>query len=300
MNPAFAAQAAQCRALARFPLTRGLAKRRFTRLLNALPITPIVAAEVAGLAVELDLSKGWDRKIFLHGLGDARGVKAMTAIMSALECRTAWDIGANRGNHAAAMLAHCDRLFAFEPDPNQFPRLASLIGATDRATAVPVELSDAEGELPFFFHQPGQSASVERRDRAPDALAPMITGDAFARDNGIEDLDFVKIDVEGHELSVLRGMAGVIESQRPVIVFEVLTQHSSGRAPTPWSDLLPGYVLFGNYYGLSSRLWMTACHFGRFREGRSYTHALAVPRERLESLRGILPRWAIQPGARRA
>jgi len=297
MTVEFTVAAARCRALARSPLTRAYAKRAFTRLLASMDPPPIIDGEVAGLPVRLDLSQGWDRKIFLHGLGDSRAVLAMVRIMKALDCRTAWDVGANRGNHSAAMVPHCRCLFAFEPDPNQQPRLAALLAGAPTATAVAMGLSDQPGELPFRVHRPGQSATFEAREGPPDAVAPVCSGDVFARENGVTDLDFVKIDVEGHEPRVLRGMADILRTQRPVIVVEVLASQAAGR-PSGWlGELLPDYALFGNYQGLASRISMSACHFGPFREGRTYTHALAVPVEKLGRLAGIVPAGVIA-GAR--
>lgn len=40
-------------------------------------------------------------------------------------------------------------------------------------------------------------------------------------DFGIADVDFIKIDVEGHELEVLKGGAATIERYRPVLLMEV-------------------------------------------------------------------------------
>jgi FkbM family methyltransferase len=288
MASGFEAQARWCRRLARFPLTRGYAKRAFTRLVTATSPAPVVDGEIAGLPVRLDLSKGWDRKIYLHGIGDARAIETIGKLMDALDCRTAWDVGANRGNHSAAMVGHCRRLYAFEPDPTQFPRLSALLAGAPSATAVPLGLSEGDGELPFFFHCPGASASFERDDRAPDAVARVVAGDRYARDHGVDDLDFVKIDVEGHETKVLRGLREVLAVQRPVLVLEVLARHAAGRADGELRALLPDYLLFGNYQGLKSRIFMSGCHFGRFREGRSYTHALAVPREKLGRLAGLV------------
>jgi FkbM family methyltransferase len=289
MSPEFAAQAERYRQLARFPLARGHVKRALTRLVAEQSEPPVVEGQVAGLPVRLDLSQGWDRKIFLYGLGDSRGVQAIQAVMRALQCRTAWDVGANRGNHSAAMAGYCDRLFSFEPDPTQFPRLAALLAGAPNATPVPAGLSDEPGSFPFFLHQPGASVSFSERGRGSSVEAQLITGDDFVREHEIEDLDFLKIDVEGHELKVLAGMSEVLRTQRPVIILEVLAEFAVERPSDALKRLLPDYALFGNYYGLSSRLFMTACKFGPFREGRTYTHALAVPREKLGALAGLVP-----------
>lgn len=269
--------ALRLRALARFPLTRAFARRRFSRLIDAQPSAPIIWSEVAGLPVELDLSKGWDRKIYLFGVGDGRAVKTIAAIMDDIGCRTAWDVGANRGNHSAVMAAHCKRLFSFEPDPMSFPRLASLMSKASNAEPINAALSDVEGDAPFRFHRTGASAHIDAN--APDAWVKLVTGDAFVADRDIGDLDFMKIDVEGHEISVLRGMRKTIAEQRPIIIVEILASTKVQRADL--DSCLPNYKLFGNYQDIASHVWMAPFRFGPIVDGRTYTHALAIPVEKM-------------------
>lgn len=277
----FEAIALRLRAMARFPITRALARRRFSRLIDAQLSAPIVWSEVAGLPVELDLSKGWDRKIYLFGVGDGRAVKTIATIMDEIDCRTAWDVGANRGNHSAVMARHCRRLFSFEPDPMSFPRLSSLLSKAANAEPVNVALSDVQGEAPFRFHRPGASAHIDVE--APDAWVKLATGDAFAAQRDIRDLDFMKIDVEGSEMAVLRGMKNTINEQRPVIIVEILACSNVQKAELEL--LLPDYRIFGNYQDIASHIWMTPFRFGPLVEGRTYTHALAVPVEKMGRIR---------------
>ena len=44
-------------------------------------------------------------------------------------------------------------------------------------------------------------------------------------DFGITGVDFIKIDVEGHEVEVLKGAAQTIEQSRPVVLTEVKGEH---------------------------------------------------------------------------
>ena len=45
---------------------------------------------------------------------------------------------------------------------------------------------------------------------------------------GLENVAFLKIDVEGHEHAVLRGAAGLISSCRPTILIELEERHTAG------------------------------------------------------------------------
>jgi methyltransferase, FkbM family len=53
-------------------------------------------------------------------------------------------------------------------------------------------------------------------------IVPVITIDKFVKEKNIEKLDLVKIDTEGTEPQVLKGMADVIERDRPILICEVL------------------------------------------------------------------------------
>jgi hypothetical protein len=50
---------------------------------------------------------------------------------------------------------------------------------------------------------------------------PVTTLDGFSREAGLERLDLIKIDVEGHEESVLRGASDVIARHHPVLLVEI-------------------------------------------------------------------------------
>jgi FkbM family methyltransferase len=61
-------------------------------------------------------------------------------------------------------------------------------------------------------------------DRNREALPVVVRSlDSICSQLQIADLKLVKIDVEGHEAQVLKGMNRVISEFRPAIVFEALT-----------------------------------------------------------------------------
>ncbi len=48
----------------------------------------------------------------------------------------------------------------------------------------------------------------------------LVSGDRFFKENSIKNINFIKIDVEGHELYVLDGIKETIIRDRPFIVME--------------------------------------------------------------------------------
>jgi FkbM family methyltransferase len=140
------------------------------------------------------------------------------------------DVGAHHGD----VLALCRRLaprgrhFAFEP----IPELAA--GLRRRFPGVElheVALTDESGAAPFHHVRTNSGYSGLRRrtfDR-PNEQVEMISVRTARLDDVVpadQRVDFVKIDVEGAELQVLRGGIRTISRWRPVIVFE----HGRGAA----------------------------------------------------------------------
>lgn len=142
-----------------------------------------------------------------------------------------WDVGANMGifSFAAAGLAGAQgRIYAFEPDAI----LVSLLRRSARLNpqAAPVEvmscaISDSVSLAKFhiavrsrasnFLEGCGASQTGGIRETQTVLTAPL---DWMAE--RIPPPDVLKIDVEGSELSVFRGAAGLLESRRPILIFE--------------------------------------------------------------------------------
>ncbi len=100
-------------------------------------------------------------------------------------------------------------------------------------------------------------------------------------------LDVIKIDVEGGEIDVLGGAAGVLAKFRPILICEVLDA-----ATTVWGyDASPDY-----FYAPESRLRLVRVHSGRLDDAHKIQveypqvkNYLAVPREKrgLPALRSL-------------
>ena len=148
------------------------------------------------------------------------------------------DIGANRGVFAIPVAEHLGsegRVFAFEPASDAIQELRRRAGARhvlDRislyqvalGSATDVGLLRADGEHPddstkrsLFIDGPVvQEVAVHTFDELVDSRAVPLDG----------RLDAVKIDVEGAELHVLRGMQVTIQACRPsVIIVETIDRH---------------------------------------------------------------------------
>lgn len=147
------------------------------------------------------------------------------------------------------------RLFAFEPFPRflvQGPHAARL-AADPRFTLVPGGLWEADGES--WLRLDGEASRVEsgagEEPPAPDRVrVPLHSVDGFVRDQGLDGLDLIKLDVENAELPVLRGAADSLGRFRPCLA--VCLYHSKAdlyEIPLHLSRTLTGYRFRLAHYG---------------------------------------------------
>jgi FkbM family methyltransferase len=127
----------------------------------------------------------------------------------------------------------------FEPNPTCVAFVRRLVAANHfrDTTIVPFGLSDAARTLPLFARQedPTDSSATVVPDlyvtqetwvRTPVAL---LQGDDALAALGVGRVGVLKIDVEGAELEVIRGLEGTLRAHRPSVICELLPSYSPGK-----------------------------------------------------------------------
>lgn len=127
------------------------------------------------------------------------------------------DVGAFLGQYsllAARQVGDAGKVFAFEPDPRNFPFLLKNVqrnGFADRIRTVPQAVSDRAGEVSFYLDpQVGSGSSLvfQRRRDAVTEIVRTVSLDEFLGDSITPDL--IKLDIEGGEIRALEGMAETV------------------------------------------------------------------------------------------
>ena len=151
--------------------------------------------------------------------------------------RAAVDVGAHAGSYTVRLAPLVPKVFAFEPDTE----MADLLrrAAPPNVVVSSDALSDTAGWKTFRVPVEAGHASVTLGSLAPLDTASTIerqvrtsTLDQLAED----DIGFVKIDVEGHEVEVLDGGRGLIERRRPVFLLEANDANDVGRLVAFFAD----------------------------------------------------------------
>lgn len=143
------------------------------------------------------------------------------------------DIGANIGVFslmAAKRLGDDGMVHAFEPVSQSFERLKANLALNPhlRIVAHRVGLSDHGGTATIYVplhNNLGMASLHPFDDPAKTESIALSTLDEQVAVLGLARIDIVKIDVEGHELSVLKGGRQSLERFRPVVASELAVNH---------------------------------------------------------------------------
>jgi len=113
----------------------------------------------------------------------------------------------------------------WERGPRAYRFLQDSTSGVANVEAVNLAVSDGPGELWFMEeYRLDRSAVVPADSPAATTCVAADSLDSFAaRKEGCRAPAFIRIDVEGHEQSVFRGAARTIETHRPIIEFEALS-----------------------------------------------------------------------------
>lgn len=141
------------------------------------------------------------------------------------------DVGANRGIYTYRLWRLGARVEVFEPNPACLGVLTSWAAAKPRIAVHPVALSSQAGSASLrvpvdeagIAHDASGSIEHGGFDRAREQSVAMRTLDSY----GFTDIGFIKIDVEGHEHSVIEGAVATCAASRPALLVEIEQRHNS-------------------------------------------------------------------------
>lgn len=199
-----------------------------------------------------------ERAVIYHLAHSISKLERLVQAIPDAESPVILDVGANCGLFSvlAAQRFPSARIYAFEPAPE----LASLVSDNLKdhgGVVVQKAVTDKSGEVTLFVNKDSQQTNSIFKG-AVEAVGNLsgeykvdaISLDDFARSEGLDKIDLLKIDVQGAESLVLAGATEILEKTRALLVevtfldpsVQVLMQLLADRFPV-WRPINP--VLFG-------------------------------------------------------
>lgn len=177
-----------------------------------------------------DIVSAIDRLVYLFGGYESGEIRCFLSHISEERRGTILDVGANAGTHSLAFARAFETVHAFEPNPMLWPQFERnmLLNGHTNVRLHKIGLADRDAELTLhLIDKPnyglGTFSTVEQYDLPlrPFATCPIRHAGNYLAEVGVGRVDAVKIDVQGFEPEVLRGLADILERDRPVIWCEI-------------------------------------------------------------------------------
>lgn len=194
---------------------------------------------------------------YLHKKSLRKGEKEINLIsFLAKRDKISLDIGANKGIYSYALLPYSAGVHAFEPNPKLFGILRSW--AEGKVFLHDIALGDRTGEADLLIPKnrrgySNQGGSLSREKVTGDHGVVRIRT-ARLDDLGIENIGFMKIDVEGFECQVLDGARETLRRERPNLLIEIEEKHTKRPLPEIVGEVCGyGYECFALVRGSLTR-----------------------------------------------
>jgi FkbM family methyltransferase len=204
---------------------KGLLIRRFWQQQKLLEVN------VQGVCAKFDTSDFLSNVFFWQSEFSSDYEPAVSRILGTLiQSANAYaDVGGNVGFFSvlpALMNPHC-KIFYFEMDRTIRPLLIRNMALNelkaDRITIVNAAVGDRDGEIEYLPHPYSFLAKFGNENIDVYDLkyhAPQIDLDSYFLKAGV-DPDLLKIDIDGAEMSALRGMSRLLTGKKPDLLLEV-------------------------------------------------------------------------------
>lgn len=163
------------------------------------------------------------------------------------------DVGGNRGQSVIRFAKDWPnaRIDSFEPTPDLIPELNAVCEKSPNARAHAVALGRVAGSLPFYCYKENQCNSFTKHpelDCIRQISIPVQPLDGWMEDYGVDEVDLLKIDVEGAECDVLKGADRALREGRIHSVLAETTLYQDDQAHTAFECLRECLAPIGFYF----------------------------------------------------
>ena len=186
-----------------------------------------------GLKYKGNLNNNIDANVFFYGAFEKPLLFFLRDTLNALITETPkaifMDIGANVGHHSIFLSKFASQVLAFEPYPKVNMQFKQQIAHNNISNIQIFEtgLSDRRETLNYYAPT-GNNEGIGSFDESSIGKGntsygklELQEGDQVIESDSWKNIKLIKIDVEGFEKKVIKGLSRTIEEERPVIVCEI-------------------------------------------------------------------------------
>ena len=141
------------------------------------------------------------------------------------------DIGALWGGYSVILKDFSNNLIVFEPNNNNYEFLVRSFAKYSKVKIINAAVSDSSDKatLKIPKENPG-NATIEHENKFSDLVEykSLVVETVKIDDLNLKDIGFIKIDIEGHEFSALKGMEEMLKIQKPNLLIEIEERHNAG------------------------------------------------------------------------
>jgi len=203
----------------KFPLTNKL----YFFCFNNLRPKKNTVIEVQGFKMLINPRQGLGFSLWQTGIWEKMETKVVLEYIK--KGMVVVDIGANIGYYsllAARYVGQAGKVYAFEPEPENFAKLVKNIELNCYRNIIGVQkaVSNRNGVAKFLIDAvyPTQHRLRNSKDEKDTIEVDVITLDNFFKDKGYK-VDLIKMDIEGAEMFALEGMQRILKENTNLVIF---------------------------------------------------------------------------------
>lgn len=207
--------------------------RRLAKLMAiavALTRNPIRTKTINGITYELDLREVIDSSLYFTSTYEVKIDRLFEKYVT--PGSTVIDIGANIGLHtlrSALLTGEKGKVIAIEPSTWAIKKLERNLELNQNLSKIIEIRHNALGESVEQSISLGFQSSyrLNGKNKIYSEVVDVLTLDSIVEQNSQHSVDFIKIDVDGHELHILRGAKQLLLNSKPVLVVEFTPSYSA-------------------------------------------------------------------------
>ena len=186
-----------------------------------------------GLKYKGNLNNNIDANVFFYGAFEKPLLFFLRDTLNALITETPkaifMDIGANVGHHSIFLSKFASQVLAFEPYPKVNMQFKQQIAHNNISNIQIFEIGLSDRRETLNYYAPtGNNEGIGSFDESSIGKGntsygklELQEGDQVIASDSWKNIKLIKIDVEGFEKKVIKGLSRTIEEERPVIVCEI-------------------------------------------------------------------------------